>query len=166
MYNRWCALKKRATSEIFKSEKTSYKEVIICDEWLNFQIFSEWYKENWKDYMDSSWQIDKDILIKGNKIYSPETCCFVPHEINSLFMSTKRIRGEFPIGVNKERDKYRVRIGGSRKHIGIFNTPEEAFQAYKEAKESYIKEVADKWKELIDPRVYEAMYNYKVEITD
>ena len=50
--------------------------------------------------------------------------------------------------------------------IGNFNTIEEAFQAYKTTKEEYIKEVADKWKHVIDLKVYEAMYNYKVEITD
>ena len=81
-------------------------------------------------------------------------------------MSTMKIRGLYPIGVNKERGKYRVRMGGNRKHLGTFNTPKEAFQVYKTAKEKYIKEVADKWKGLISPRVYEAMYNYQVEIID
>ena len=166
VYNRWCSLRRRVLSEKFKKEKLTYKDATICDEWLNYQDFTKWFYENWKPWMDSSWHLDKDILIKGNKHYSPETCAFVPHEINSLFMSTKKIRGLYPIGVNKERDKFRVRIGGKRKHIGIFDTIEEAFQAYKIAKEEYIKEVADKWKPFIDNKVYEAMYNYIVEITD
>lgn len=166
IYNRWCSLRRRTLSEKFKKEKSTYKDVIVCDEWLNFQIFSKWFNENWRPYMDKTWQLDKDILVKGNKIYSPETCCFVPHEINSLFMSTKNKRGFYPIGVNKERDKYRVRIGGSRKHIGIFKTPEEAFQAYKIVKEQHIKETADKWRGQITEDVYKAMYNYQVEITD
>lgn len=167
IYNRWCSLRRRSLSENFKKDKTTYKDVTICEEWLDFKTFSKWFEENWKfEYMDSSWQLDKDILVKGNKIYSPETCCFVPHEINSLFMSTIKIRGLYPIGVNKEREKYRVRIGGNRKHIGIFDTPEEAFEAYKIAKEAHIKEVANKWRGKITEEVYEAMYKYEVEIND
>ena len=114
------------------------------------------------------WELDKDILFKGNKIYSPETCCFIPREINQIFPKRDLKRGEYPIGVTRKRGKFSAQLSTKdfNKNLGVFNTPEEAFQAYKSAKESYIKEVADKWKDQIEPRVYQAMYNYQVEITD
>lgn len=105
---------------------------------------------------------------EGNKIYSPKTCCIVPREINTLFLKRESSRGDWPIGVYKKRKKFSACISSKIKNIGLgtFNTPDEAFQAYKVAKEKYIKQVADKWKGKIDERVYEAMYNYEVEITD
>ena len=117
----------------------------------------------------NGWELDKDILIKGNKIYSPETCAFVPAEINGIFTKTNSKRGVYPIGVSLHKEgRFQAKVLKNKKqaYIGLFDTPEEAFQAYKKAKEEYIKEVADKWKDKIDPRVYEAMYNYQVEITD
>ena len=115
------------------------------------------------------WCLDKDILVKGNKVYSPETCCFVPNEINILFTKGNSCRGALPIGVRKRKNgKYLTQITKNSKniHIGIFNTPEEAFQAYKVAKEDYIKKMADKWRDKISNRAYQALYNYQVEITD
>lgn len=123
---------------------------------------------NWKEYMDSSWHLDKDILIKGNKVYSPDTCCLVPQEINILFVKCNINRGDLPIGVIEINGRFSSSVSKNNKirHLGKFNTLEEAFESYKFAKEKHIKEVADKWRDKLDPRVYEAMYNYEVEITD
>ena len=113
--------------------------------------------------------LDKDILVKGNKIYSPETCCFVPNEINVLFTKKEKDRGEYPIGVSIISNKYVARCGvgnSKNKTIGSFKTPKEAFQAYKQYKEQYIKKVADKYKCQIPNNLYKAMYSYQVEITD
>ena len=124
-----------------------------------------------KDFLGNcikEFALDKDILLKGNKIYSPETCCFVPQEINNLFIKRLRGRGKYPIGVSLNKGKYfsEISCGNTRISLGYFDTPQEAFQAYKTAKEAYIKEVADKWRGQITEQVYEAMYNYKVEIDD
>ena len=111
------------------------------------------------------WHLDKDIICKECKIYSPETCAFVPADVNSLFIKNDIKRGIYPISVRKTKSqRFTSRLNG--KHLGTFDTPEEAFQAYKTAKEEYIKEVANKWKDLISDQVYQAMYNYQVEITD
>jgi hypothetical protein len=145
----------------------SYIDCSIIEEWHNFQNFAKWYEENWKPWMDNTWQLDKDILVKGNKVYSPETCCFVPKEINAIFSSLLKNRS-CVVGVVREGKKFKseIRCNNIRKYLGTFNTPEEAFQVYKTAKEKYIKEVADKWKDQITDKVYQAMYNYKIEITD
>ena len=159
---------KRCYNKKATEKEPTYIGCAVDERWHNFQNFAEWYDENYNPETMKEWHLDKDILIKRNKIYSHETCCFVPQEINLLFVKSNNTRGKYPIGVYKENRKFitQVRINGKREIVGSFNTPEQAFQAYKTAKEQYIKEVADKWKDKIDPRVYNAMYNYKVEITD
>ena len=148
----------------------TYKDVEVCKEWLDFQNFAKWcYEQKGFTSTDNSgkvFAIDKDILVKENKVYSPETCCFVPREINSLFVKRKKSRGNFVLGVDYKKSvkKFRARCGN--KYLGLFSTEIEAFLAYKQAKEQHIKEVANKWKDQIDPRAYEALMKYEVEITD
>ena len=108
-------------------------------------------------------------MLKGNTIYSPNTCVFVPREINNLILSNRKVRGKLPIGVTKTKEgKLRARVSINNKEValGVFETSNEAFQAYKEAKERHIKEVANKWKDRIDQRVYYALMKYEVKITD
>ena len=169
IYKRWNGSLERCYSAERQKRQPTYIDVTVCEEWHNFQNFAKWHEENWKEYM-VGWDLDKDILLKSNKIYSPKTCCFVPKQINSLFVKNNINRGEYPIGVSlsSKENKFSSFIRKDNKTIflGYFDTPEEAFQAYKIAKESYIKEVADKWRGQITEQTYEAMYNYKVEITD
>ena len=138
----------------------TYKDVTVCEEWHNFQNFAKWFEDNYVE----GFELDKDILVKGNKIYSPETCCFVPKEINSLFKNYNNNLLPTGISYDKINKKYKVsiRINGKMKTKGRYVTVEEAFKVYKTAKETYIKEVADKWKEQISDKVYQAMYNYKL----
>lgn len=117
--------------------------------------------------MDKNWHLDKDIRIKGNKIYSPDTCLFVPARINTLFLSCTRARGKYPIGISMNRGKFVAKIcKGDNKVSKSFREVGEAFQFYKLHKEAYIKEVADEWQPLIEEEAYIAMYNWKIEITD
>ena len=166
--NVWVRMIQRCYDRKYQEKQPTYKEVSVCEEWYNFQNFAEWFEENWKPWMDENWQLDKDIICKDCKVYSPETCCFVPREINGLFTLRTNKRGDLPIGVKKARNKFQASIimYNNRKYLGNFNTPEEAFQAYKTAKEQHIKEVADKWREQISDKVYEALINYQIKITD
>ena len=166
-YRCWNSILFRCYSEKYHLRQPSYKDVKVCEEWKYYQNFAEWFEKNYNPEIMQDWHLDKDILIKGNKIYSPETCCFVPKEINTLFTKNNAKRGKYPIGVIKEGNKYRAQLLlNNKRYIGIFNTIEEAFQAYKVAKEKYIKEVADKWKGLISDEVYQALYKYQVEMYD
>lgn len=166
VYICWHAMVARCNSSKVHQKQPTYKDCEVCKEWRKISSFKEWFD---KHYVDG-WALDKDILVKGNKVYSPDTCCFVPQEINALFVKKQRVRGECPIGVSfcKNNQKFRAQMhkNGKMCGIGYYKTPEEAFYAYKKAKESYIKEVADKWRDQLDPKVYEALYNYEVEITD
>lgn len=167
-YNNWREMIRRGYSKKHKDRNPSYSGCCIIKEWHNFQNFAKWHEENWKKHMDSTWELDKDILQKGNKTYSPETCCFVPKKINLLFVKNNIRRGELPIGVNKSGKNFNAKIMKNNKEedLGTFKTPEQAFQAYKTAKEAHIKEVADKWRGQITEPCYEALINYQVEITD
>lgn len=152
------------------NKRPSYYEVTICKEWHNFQNFAKWYEDNYYAVKDEVISLDKDILFKGNKVYSPNTCIFVTRYINSLFTTRKNDRGEYPIGVtfNKNNGYYRARISkyGNKHDIGNFNNQLDAFNSYKTEKEKHIKEVAERHREVIPNRLYDAMYRYEVEITD
>ena len=171
-YKSWSAMLKRCYSEKELLRRSTYKGVTVCKEWHNFQNFAQWFEDNYNPETMEGWHLDKDILVKGNKVYSPDTCCFVPIEINLLLNKNKTIRGDYLIGVsfdkscNKFIAKFKKSKVKKQKFLGRFNILEEAFQAYKTAKEEYIKEVADEWKKLISEKVYQALINYQVEITD
>lgn len=167
-YDVWTGMLERCYSQKYQEREPAYKGCSVCDEWLLFSNFKKWFDNNYiKGYA-----LDKDILVKGNKVYSPETCCFVPSDINLLLINRRNHRGEYPIGVTyrtKLRKYYaQINKNGKRKHIGYYDTIEEAFAAYKQAKEAHIKEVAKSYydKGLITKRVYDALMRYEVEITD
>ena len=175
-YNTWKNMLKRCYDPKYHERRPTYKGCKVYDELLNFQNFAKWYYENYYEIEGQQMCLDKDILIKGNKIYSPDTCVFVPEKINLLFIKSDKIRGEYPIGVcYSKRDKKIIaqcRVYDYKENkkkrifLGHYNTPEEAFYAYKEFKESYVKEVADYYKDKIPKKLYNAMYKYEVEIND
>ena len=167
-YSIWKGMLRRCYDSKFKERDPAYKDCTVSEEWHNFQAFGKWYENNYYEIPGEVMCLDKDILVKGNKIYSSKTCVFVPQNINTLFVKCNKSRGDLPIGVHYSNNVYmsQCRFGDERKHLGSFNTPEEAFNAYKTAKENYIKEVADKYKEYIPKNLYDSMYNYRVEIDD
>lgn len=165
-YKTWCGMLTRCYNKKSHIEKPSYKECSVSDRFLTYYNFKEWCNGQ-VGCENKDWHLDKDILVKGNKVYSEDTCCFVPKEINLMFTNCKVNRGKYPIGVIKKgRKYYATSSAGGVKTVTNHLTIEEAFYAYKERKEANIKEVANKWKDKIDPRAYEALINYQVEITD
>ena len=173
-YKCWKAMLKRCYSYKCQKKQPTYKDCHVCDNWLYYPNFKNWYDENYYEVDGKISQLDKDILVKNNKVYSPNTCVFVPQFINKLFVKCQNSRGELPIGASYKKDnkKYRARLSvykdgkSTQKHLGYYNTPNEAFEVYKQAKEEYIKEVADEYKDIIPVELYEAMYNYKVDVDD
>jgi len=168
-YSRWVKIMERGHSYTKKIKNPSYKDVTVCKEWHNFQVFAQWFDETYNLEIMKEWQIDKDILEKGNKIYSPETCCFVPQEVNQLFVKNDISRGDLPIGVSKHVDgSYVAQLTRKNRgrYLGYFDTPEKAFLCYKFHKEVWIKEIANKWRGKITEECYWAMMMYEVEITD
>lgn len=171
-YEKWCSMIKRCYSEKLHNNQPTYIICTVSEEWYNFQMFAKWYDENYYEFDGSGRMcLDKDILKKNNKIYSPENCIFVPERINNLFIKRKGERGEFPIGVswNNWHKKFIVQCNDAKGYatkLRYFDTPEEAFNAYKTFKEKVIKQVAEEYKDKIPNKLYDAMLNYQVEITD
>ena len=168
-YRTWQNMLQRCFSQKYKNSHPAYQDVTCCNEWLLFENFYEWMhsQENFDKWASiGGGAIDKDILIKGNRIYSPDACCLVPQQINSLFIKRKDYRGDCPIGVSKLKKYYVVDCHGD--YVGLHSTLEDAFLAYKEYKEKIIKQIAQREydKGNITKECYEAMLKYEVEITD
>lgn len=171
IYAIWHHMIRRCYANSSLKDRPTYNDVEVCDEWLNFQNFAKWFENNYYEIEGEIMCLDKDILVKGNKIYSPDTCVFVPQSINSLFVKANKNRGNLPIGVTYfKRDCVYIaqcRLENNKtKNLGRFNSPEKAFYEYKKYKEKYIKDVAKEYKNKIPNKLYEAMMNYEVEITD
>ena len=171
--NAWTGMLRRCYDEKSRIKNPTYIDCTVCKEWHNFQNFAKWYEENYYEIEGQCMQLDKDILIKGNKIYSPQTCIFVPQRINDLFVKKDVNRGELPIGVTIEQHRYktsyRVSCQGSNNkqiYIGCFDTPHYAFLVYKLNKELVIQSIAKEYKNVIPQKLYESLINYQVEIND
>lgn len=171
----WRHMIERCFDDKFKNKYPTYKDVTCCDEWLLYDNFYEWLyaQENFKKWTSGDkWCLDKDILIKGNKLYSPDTCCLVPQDINLLFTKRDAKRNNLPIGVRKNGNGFQAQwsnqLANKKECSTNYPTIEDAFCVYKKYKENLIKEVAqiEYSKNNITKRCYDAMINYKVEITD
>lgn len=171
-YKVWNAMMQRCYSMKFQENHPTYIGCTVDERWHNYQVFAKWYDENFYKVGNHRTHLDKDILVKGNKVYSPETCVFVPQFINGLFIKRNASRGDFPVGVrrgNKNPTKFEALVQdnkGGRLFLGTFNTPEEAFFKYKECKENVIRTVADEFKDKIPLNLYNALIKYTVEIDD
>ena len=173
-YVLWADMLRRCYSEGFKKKRPTYEGCEVSENFKYYEYFYEWCNKQigfGNDGNGNPFHLDKDLLIKGNKVYSETTCVFLPQEINALLTKRTTSRGRYLIGVywcNKGK-AFRAQVSknkGKRERLGYFNTEIEAFKAYKTAKETFVKEQANKWKSQIDPRAYEALMNYQVEITD
>ena len=167
----WHSMMDRCYNPRRLEKHPTYKEATVCEEWLNFMNFRKWFDKNYYEIENQKMELDKDILIKGNKVYSPNTCVFVPNHINTLFIKKDASRGKYPIGVSfhKRLGLFRAYCNDEHNkqiHLGYYTSEIEAFNHYKKYKEELIKKVADKYKNKIPKKLYEAMYKYKVDITD
>lgn len=171
MYNTWRHMIQRCYDPYELNKHPTYIDVFVCDEWHNFQNFARWYEENYYKCNSEEMHLDKDILIKGNKVYSSETCVFVSKRINALFTKRQNGRGKCPIGVLwHKRDKifevWCQDANCKQQYLGRFDNEKDAFHCYKQFKEKVIKQVADEYKDLIPQKLYNALYRYEVEIND
>ena len=173
-YKIWYNMLDRCYNPKLHERESTYKNCAVEDYLLNFQHMGEWIEKNYYEVHGEVMHLDKDILCKGNKIYSRDTCIFVPKRINSLFTKCDKSRGKNPIGVTElPNGNYQTYCNdgyGKQIKLGTYSTKEEAFQVYKEYKEKVIKETIDSYEGIIPEPFYSrlktAMYNYEVEIDD
>lgn len=166
-YITWKHMIERCYDPKYLAQYPTYKGCEVSEDFKSFQKFMAWATTQ-KGYGDSKVALDKDLLFKGNKMYSGETCVFIPREINVLLTKANAVRGGCPIGVSVNRGKYMATLCyfGKNKNLGRFETPSEAFNVYKAAKEAHIKILAEKYKEVLDSRAYVALQSYLVNETD
>ena len=168
-YRLWADMLNRSYDEKLHQRQPTYLNCETSSEFMVLSKFRDWC-QNQIGFNQPNFELDKDLLEKGNKEYHPDKCVFIPREINSSLRTRKKSRGALPVGVTLFKDGRYVAAynssNGKKVYLGLYKTPEQAFQAYKQAKENHIKVLANKYRDQIDPRAYEALLNYKVEITD
>lgn len=168
-YSLWINMIARCYSPNMLKGRPTYKDCIVSDEFKNFSFFHDWFNDQYGNKIDNP-NLDKDLLIRGNKIYSPDTCLILPPIINAVTLDRKSDRGEYPLGVSWHKRTKRLtvqcNIKGKRKTLGYFDCEVEAFNCYKTAKELEVKRIANEWVDQIDPRAYQALMNYTVSIDD
>ena len=169
-YDLWHSMLQRCYSDTYKKKYPTYAGCEVSENFKSYEYFYEWCNKQ-IGFGAVNFELDKDLLIKGNKVYSEDSCVFIPQEINSLLTKRTASRGNHLIGVhwsntNKAFVAQVNKNKGKRGYLGLFNTELEAFNAYRTAKEAFIKEQANKWKGKIDDRAYEALMKYGVNIDD
>jgi hypothetical protein len=144
-----------------------YSLCSVHPHWHYLSNFQQWYTEQ---VLEDGWSLDKDLLIKGNLQYGPETCVFLPHAINVFLCTYRKRRGEYPLGVSFSKVLGRfvaqVNLDGSQTYLGSFYKPEDAFYAYKAEKEMRARQLAAAWRGRIDDKAYDALMRYSVELDD
>lgn len=149
-YQCWYSIMTRVFSKSFQTSFPTYTGVTIDQDWLTLSNFTEWWVLNQVD----GWELDKDIL-SDNKLYSKDTCIFIPDWLNKITISSSRSRGDCPVGVSmwKGRFQTKIRNRGRIEHLGLFDNREEAYQAWKNRKLELLKERKYEMDE-IDIRIY------------
>ena len=149
----------RCYSEKRRDKHMTYRDVYLCDEWCNFQVFAEWVDDNYYNVEDERMHLDKDILVRGSRVYSPETCLIVPQRINMMFMSKeKKTDPDLPNAIYRCVNGYKSAYRG--KSLGVFKTLDEAIEKQEKTKRIHIRNVADEYKDRISEKVYKALYNW------
>lgn len=173
-YTLWKSMLNRCYSEKFLVRSPSYGDCSVCDEWLRFSNFLVWCNCNphysSRDDSGRVFDLDKDLIEKGNQVYCPLYCDFIPHEINTATLGSAAARGSLPIGVcfDKRSGLYAagVKVRQRLMNLGRFTNPNDAFFAYKKAKESVCKSLAQKYERVISRPVYESLIAYSVDFLD
>lgn len=131
-YTNWAHMIERCYDPKFLNANPTYRNTVVCDEWLNFQNFAAWYHENYYTIEGCRMSLDKDILVKGNKVYSPQTCVIVPDFINSTF------------------GNIRTTLTG------------EALEKHKLKRIARISEITEQYKDQIPAALYNALLTYQL----
>jgi len=149
IYMKWADMMKRCYSKKELLRRPSYLGCSVCSEWLLFSNFKKWIAG--KEYKGK--HLDKDLIVNGNKIYSPETCCLVDPNVNGFILDNHGMRGKYMIGVswNNSNSGFHAQcsnwITGKREHLGYFRTETEAHAAWRKRKHELACQLADSQKD-------------------
>lgn len=142
-FQTWLGMMKRCYSEKYQLTRPTYIGCSVHEGWHRFTDFKSWMeKQDWEGN-----QLDKDLIVSGNKIYSSETCAFVDLVTNNFITDRSSDRGLWPIGVDFNNGKFRAQCCNPFKkkneHLGYFSCPEKAHEAWRKRKHELACQLAD-----------------------
>lgn len=160
-YLAWINMLQRCYADMNNKYASYYKIVTVCDEWLDFQNFAEWYESHYYDIPNERLHIDKDIKSKENKVYSPDTCILIPQSINEVFRKNnrKKIDADLPETIKRSGEEYQVTFRGES--LGTYKTIEECLEKYNSKKILYIKELVEEYKSLLPNEVADILLQWQ-----
>ncbi len=158
LYVRWHSMLTRVYDKNYLDKFPTYKGAEISNEWHNFQTFAVWAfsQKNWEQL-----ELDKDLLFRGNKKYSEQTCLFIPKELNKALDITVNKTSSGYVGVQARESGYQVCLGkyGKRVHVCFTKDLNYAVKMYFKAKADHLVELAHKFKGVMSDMAYEATIN-------
>lgn len=170
IYTRWQRMLERASGIKYKQSYPTYSQVTVSNSFKLYSNFEKWIvsQDNYNEYINGGrkWGLDKDLLYINNKIYSEETCCLLPSEINvTIVVNTNKLLSKgIPSGISYQPQykKYMVTITycSVNKNLGRYSDIFQAYAVYCDAKNAKVKELAYKWKDYISTQSYLALLNY------
>lgn len=157
VYVAWLNMLRRCYDPKYHARNPTYVGCSVAPEWLCFQTFADWFELQCRE---DGWHLDKDLLVEGNKAYSPEMCMFVPSAVNSLFTDAGAARGAYPIGVNRKGKGYRAELNkrGKREYLGYFTTVRRAQVAYSNAKANHVLDLLETDFRYLPERIKNAIF--------
>lgn len=169
-YSAWASMLRRVKDKHWiNTYYPSYANIEVCEEWKDFECYAEWFYSNYWSAGDQLMVVDKDVLLKGNRLYAPDRCLIIPQRLNKMFEFQTKIKDDgLPVGVNhnKKTNRYEVtcnQFGKTSTYIGSFIDSEDAFMAYRAFKQNEIKKQIYKYKDIAPKKVFDAIWNYKIE---
>lgn len=154
-YQRWKKMLARCYCQKELDRFPSYRGCSVHPDWLRFSVFKAWMEQqDWEGK-----ELDKDLLVPGNRVYGPETCVFIPSHLNTYLTDKKSKSTNLPTGVKLQKSgRYSASASckGKRAHLGMFNTAEEAAQAWLRCKLEHATRFAA---EVGDERIGAALIN-------
>lgn len=152
-YKTWQSMLGRCYDSSYLEKNQTYKSATVCDEWLNLQVFGKWFEQNYVE----GFELDKDLLKEGSKLYSPDTCIFIPKNLNSFLANkmSNNTSGHTGVTWHTHNKKWVARIltEDKRKLLGYFTNIEEASEAYKKARKEEVVRLQELYRDVLPSNV-------------
>jgi hypothetical protein len=160
-YLAWTNMLLRCYVDLNGKASSYYNIVTVCDEWMNFQNFAQWYEDNYYEIPNEKLHIDKDIKFKNNKVYSPDTCILIPQKINEMFRdnSRKKTDSDLPVTIRRCKNGYKVRF--RNENLGIYKTINECLDKYNKKKIDYIRKLVKGYGDLLPIEIKNILLQWK-----
>lgn len=170
-YQQWSSMRRRCRkNSVTALQLPTYKDCHYSPEWESFETWLEWARQQVgflnKDTNGKVWHLDKDVVVLGNKVYSADTCVFLPHQLNTFFVPNESVAGGLPVGVTSHPSGggFRARIttrSSKSTSLGVHGSAEAAHAAYREAKLCEAKYLASVYEGKVDDRVIQSLLTYE-----